>query len=75
MRYSKVEGHINLIRDEHTKAILNTNMSDYESYMNLKKSKELESNRIDKLESNIVSIQSDLDEIKSLLRSFINESK
>ena len=42
MNYSKVTGHSNLIRDEETKAIINTNMSDYNNYIMQKRAKEKE---------------------------------
>jgi hypothetical protein len=71
MRYSKVEGNPSLVRDEKTKAIINRNISDYEKYMSLKKSKELESNKIAQIESEMVEIKNDLSEIKDLLRSFL----
>jgi hypothetical protein len=70
--YLKVEGHKNLIRDESTKAILNTNMKEYESYINAKKVKNGEKEKIDNLEKNISSIKGDLDEIKLLLKKYIN---
>jgi len=75
MRYSKVEGNTSLVRDEQTKAIINRNIGDYEKYMNLKKSKEIETSRITKIESEMVEIKNDLGEIKDLLRSFLNESR
>jgi len=75
MRYSKVEGNPSLVRDEQTKAIINRNVSDYDKYMNLKKSKEIETTRINKIESEMVEIKNDLGEIKDLLRSFLNESR
>lgn len=75
MNYSKVEGHSNLIRDESTKAILNTNMTEYKNYLALKKSKENETKRIENLESDIKSVKDDLTEIKDLLRGIINEPR
>ena len=33
----KVEGHPDLVRDEYTSAIINTNKSEYEQYMAKKK--------------------------------------
>lgn len=74
MKYSKVEGHTNLIRDEKTKAILNTNESDYENYIRKREIKKNEDERISSLENNVNMIKSDLDEIKNLLRSLANES-
>jgi hypothetical protein len=75
MTYLKVEGHLHLVRDETTNAILNTNMSDYNNYMRLKKIKENDSKRVENLESDMDSIKSDLEEIKNLLRNLSNGSK
>lgn len=75
MKYSKVEGHTNLIRDEKTKAILNTNESDYENYIRKREIKKNEDERISSLENNVNMIKNDLDEIKNLLRSLANESR
>lgn len=75
MTYLKVDGHVNLVRDEKTNAILNTNMTDYDNYMRLKKIKEAESKRVQNLESDIDNIKNDLEEIKNLLRNLSNGSK
>jgi hypothetical protein len=75
MTYSKVEGHSNLIRDEKTNAILNTNMSDYNNYMRLKKIKENSNKRVEDLECDMNNIKNDLDEIKTLLRNLLNGSR
>lgn len=74
MKYYKVEGHANLIRDDKSKAILNTNESDYENYIRKREIKKIEDERISSLENNVNMIKSDLDEIKNLLRSLANES-
>lgn len=75
MKYSKVDGHKNLIRDEETKAIINTNMSDYNKYIMQRKIKEKDNQKLQTLEENVDNIKSDLEEIKSILRSLINEPK
>lgn len=75
MSYLKVEGHSNLVRDEKTKAILNTNMSDYENYMKVKRIKDSESKKINDLEIDMKNIKDDLNEIKNLLRNLSNGSK
>lgn len=74
MNYIKVEGHSNLVRDESTKAILNTNMNDYENYMKIRQIKKIESERVSKLENEMHQIKNDLDEIKNLLRDLANGS-
>ena len=74
MKYSKVKGNSNLIRDEDTKAIINTNMSDYDNYIAQKRIKEKESQKINAIEQEVASIKDDLSEIKNLLRRIANES-
>jgi len=75
MKYSKVEGYSHLIRDEETKAILNTNMSDYNAYIAQKRIKEKENQKLQDLEEDLVNMKGDLNEIKYLLRSLIDGSK
>lgn len=75
MNYYKVEGHSNLVRDPNTNAIINTNKTDYYAYLNQKQNKEKEIKRIEKLESDVTDIKSDLNEIKDLLRNLANGSK
>lgn len=73
MKYSKVSGHSNLVRDEETKAIINTNMTDYNNYIMQKRIKEKESQKIQSIEKEVANIKEDLNEIKYLLRRMINE--
>jgi hypothetical protein len=71
LNFSLVEGHPNLMRDERTNAILNTNYDEYKTYVELKKIKESETKRIESIESNITNLKDDLDEIKYLLRNLL----
>ena len=73
MRYSKVEGNKSLIRDEETRAILNTNQSEYDNYITLRNIKKSEAERMQQLESDVSNMKNDLDEIKDLLRSIANK--
>lgn len=73
--YLKVEGHNNLLRDPNTNAIINTNMSEYEQYLARRKTKTEENQKVQNLEGELASIKDDIDEIKNILRRFINESK
>lgn len=75
MDYIKVKGHEGLIRDPQTNSIINTNMSEYQEYISRKKVKNEEQQKIQNLESDVANIKDDLDEIKFLLRSLVNESK
>jgi len=74
MNKIKVENHPNLYRDPNTNMIINSDVGSYNSYINLKRAKEKELGRIQKLESDINEVKSDLSEIKNLLRSLANES-
>ena len=73
MRYSKVEGNKNLIRDEETKAILNSNKSEYDNYITLRNIKKSEVERMQQLENDVSNMKNDLNEIKDLLRSIANK--
>ena len=75
MFFSKVDGYSNLVRDERTNAVLNVNMDNYKSYLEQRKIKEQENQRIESLENDLNSMKNDLGEIKDLLRSMINGSK
>jgi len=74
-KFSKVEGYSGLIRDNSTNAILNTNMSDYQNYKNLRQAKESEGQKLQKLEDDMSRMKNDLDEIKNLLKALTYESK
>lgn len=69
-----VEGDNHLFRDICTNAIVNTNQSEYVSYLARRKIQENEKNKIESIERDLNSIKDDLDEIKTLLRSFFHGS-
>ena len=75
MKYAKVEGHSHLLRDSKTNSIINTNMVEYQEYLNRRNLKVDENQKIQHLESDVANIKNDLSEIKSLLRSLVNESR
>ena len=68
----KVDGHSNLIRDENTNAILNTNSVEYNNYLSLRAKKRHGSERIDNMENDLKSLKDDINEIKTLLRALSN---
>jgi len=75
MKYLKVEGHSNLVRDPKTNSIINKNTTEYNQYLMTKEIKSEENQKIQNLEQNVASMKEDLDEIKFLLRGLINESR
>lgn len=64
----KVEGHSNLYRDEDSGAIVNTDSSAYNQYVN-----SLNNRRKHKEE--IADLKNEINEIKSLLKEFLNGSR
>ena len=68
----KVEGHQNLIRDENSNAILNTDSSEYNNYISLRAKRRQGSERIDNMEDDLKSLKDDINEIKTLLRALSN---
>jgi predicted transcriptional regulator len=68
----KVDGHNNLIRDENTNAILNTNSSDYNNYLSQRAKRKQGTERIDNMESDLKSLKDDINEIKTLLKALSN---
>jgi len=75
MENIKVKGYDYLIRDPRTNAIINTNKSEYNEYIARRDSKIKEQQKMNDLESDVANMKDDLNEIKSLLRSLINESR
>jgi len=75
MNYLKVEGYTHLMRDEKTNSIVNTNMSEYQEYISRRNSKNEENQKVQNIEEELASMKDDIDEIKMLLRSLVNESK
>ena len=64
----RVKGHTNLYRDENSVAIVNCDSAAYNQYLNIFNNRESQKKELDM-------IKQDIDEIKSLLRELINESK
>jgi hypothetical protein len=68
----KVKGHNNLIRDENSNAILNTDSSEYNNYISLRAKRRQGSERIDNMEDDLKSLKDDINEIKTLLKALSN---
>ena len=68
----KVDGHNNLIRDEGTNAIVNTDSTEYNNYLSLRAKRKQGTDRIDNMENDLKSLKDDINEIKTLLRALSN---
>ena len=75
MNYTKVEGYSHLLRDQNTNSIINTNMSEYQEYIARRNVKNEENQKVQNMEEELANIKSDIDEIKTLLRSLVNGPK
>jgi len=72
MKHINVEGHSNLVRENNSNAILNTNHSEYDNYIQSRAKRKKGTNRIDNMENDLKSLKDDINEIKSLLRALSN---
>ena len=68
----KIEGHPNLIKDENSNAILNTNYSEYDNYIQSRAKRKKGTDRIDTMENDLKSLKDDNKEIKTLLKALSN---
>ena len=68
----KVKGHPNLVRDENSNAILNTNSSEYDNYIRMRAKRKQGTDRIDNMEDDLKSLKDDINEIKTLLKALSN---
>tara|TARA_B100000287_G_scaffold175225_1_gene165246 strand:- start:428 stop:643 length:216 start_codon:yes stop_codon:yes gene_type:complete len=64
----KVQGHVGLVRDTLSNAIVNTNNNDYEIYMARAKSRELQRDVLTNAIKEINTLKKELFEIKNLLK-------
>jgi len=67
-----VEGSNDLVRDNNTNQIINTNESEYQQYITRRKQKKLEKEKALNVERDISSLRDEITEIKDMLRSLVN---
>jgi predicted transcriptional regulator len=68
----RVEGHLNLYKDEDTGAVVNLDNTAYNQYIQSKKNKEIKTKT---QREEIDNIKNEIGEIKSLLKELINETR
>lgn len=69
----QVEGNPSLVRDISSNAIINTNESDYQTYL---KNKEIMTSRVEQLQNQndkINKLENDINDIKTMLVALINK--
>ena len=72
--YLKVEGHTHLVREMSSNGIVNTNVSEYETYMRRIKSREQHGDQIRNAVKEINTLKAELREIKGLIKELVNGS-
>ena len=68
----KVQGFTSLVREVNSKGIVNTNVTEYETYMKRIKSREQHGDQIRTAVKDINNLKAELREIKGLLKEIIN---
>jgi hypothetical protein len=69
----KVEGHDNLVRDVRSKAIINTNTTEYQLYMSRIRARERQGDAIRNTVKEINDLKKEIYEIKNLLKEVLNK--
>ncbi len=72
MTLARIEGHLNLYKDETTGAVINLDNTAYNQYIQSKKNKE---NKRKTQQQDIDNLKNEVREIKSLLLELINETR
>lgn len=69
----KVEGHTDLVRDANSKAIINTNVSEYQLYMARRQTRKSQADQIKSACREINSIKNELKEIRDLVLELVKK--
>jgi|TARA_B100000035_G_scaffold188486_1_gene160923 hypothetical protein len=70
-----VKGHKDLARDPETNTVINVNKVSYDQYVASRQAKNEKNQQIQTIEDEVASIKDDINDIKSLLKELINESR
>ena len=72
MKYYGVKGHVDLLRNAETGAIVNTNDLDYEKYVARRDAKKEQVQHSENIEQDLVNLKNEMNEIKSLLKELVS---
>ena len=70
-RYLKVEGHTSLVRDTYSNGIVNTNVNEYQIYMQRVKVENKQGDEIRNAVKEINTLKAELREIKNLIKEIV----
>jgi hypothetical protein len=71
--YLKVDGNDSLVRDTSSKAIINTNVKEYHSYVEKRNTILKQRQELDKQSQEITNLKKDMSEIKNMLSILIGK--
>jgi len=74
MKFKKVEGHSNLVRDSRTGAVLNTNKTEIERARKIKQVNEERQQHISSLTHEVKELKKDMSQIKDLLFRLVEDN-
>ena len=69
--YLKIEGKPNLVKDPNTNAVINIDEQEYERFIENSKKQLIERKTVTDVKNELDTIKNEINEIKDLLRSFI----
>ena len=69
--FIKVEGHTSLVRDVRSNAIVNHNVSEYQTYMKRIRDREQQGDQIRNAVKEINTLKTELREIKNLIKELV----
>tara|TARA_R100001082_G_scaffold83766_2_gene50491 strand:- start:156 stop:383 length:228 start_codon:yes stop_codon:yes gene_type:complete len=72
MEYYGVKGHVDLLRNSETGAIVNTNDLDYEKYVSRRDAKKAQVQQSQTMEQDLATLKNEMNEIKSLLKELVS---
>lgn len=74
MKFKRVEGHNNLVRDSRTGAVLNTNKTEIERARKIKQVNEERQQHISSLTQEVKELKKDMSQIKDLLFRLVEDN-
>ncbi len=72
MTYHKVEGHVDLVRDQRTNSIINLNNLDHEKYLKTRSIKKAKEQDLNLMKEDLDNLKDEIGEIKSLLKELVH---
>ena len=72
MEYYGVKGHVDLLRNSETGAIVNSNNLDYEKYITRRDAKKAQVQQSENIEQDLANLKNEMYEIKSLLKELVS---